>query len=331
MPEEDDDYMTFIPTDPTPTTKETSIQRRARLKREAEARSRPKPLSERLADSAAVRDAALSTSLDTSNKGFQMMAKLGYKAGSTLGKSADARAEPLGVVIKEDRGGIGLDSEKKRKFREEVEGEAKRVKVEEGDYRERLRVEREEKRMEGQVVGAMKVAERLEAEGVDGAEGIGGQSNGEQVNGGKKEEDAADGADGEAATGVKKAEHVHKPLKSVNVLWRGLLRHQLEKERERRMRYDLHQSLSRLPTYEDPDEDEDDKRALGKDKTAVYEEELEDEDPELEAFNALPVAERLEKLVRHLRDTHHYCFWCKYQYSDADMEGCPGITEEDHD
>lgn len=321
--EEEDDYMTFTVTDPQPTTKETSIQRRARLKREAEARSRPKPLSERLADSVASRDAALSTSLDTSNKGFQMMAKLGYKAGATLGKSADARAEPLGVVVKEDRGGIGLDSEKKRKFREEVEGEVKRVKAEEGDYRERLRVEREEKRMEGQVVGAMKVAERLAGEGTE--------ENGEQRDSEQREEKAAEGEEHEAAAGVKKKEPEHKPLRSVNVLWRGLLRHQLEKERERRMRYDLHQSLSRLPTYEDPDEDEDDKRALGKDKTAVYEEELEEEDPELEAFNALPVAERLEKLVRHLRNTHHYCFWCKYQYSDADMEGCPGITEEDHD
>ena len=98
------------------------------------------------------------------------------------------------------------------------------------------------------------------------------------------------------------------------------------------MRYDLQQSLSRLPTYDDPDEDKDDKRALGKDvvhHTLV--EDLEEEDSEPDEFNALDPAERLEKLVEYLRTEYHYCFWCKYTYPDKEMEGCPGLTEEDHD
>lgn len=92
------------------------------------------------------------------------------------------------------------------------------------------------------------------------------------------------------------------------------------------MRYDLHQSLSKLPTYDDPDEDEQYKHALG-----TEEEELEEEDPELDEFNALEPAIRLTKLVEYLREKHHYCFWCKHQYPDATMEGCPGLTEDDHD
>jgi hypothetical protein len=39
----------------------------------------------------------------------------------------------------------------------------------------------------------------------------------------------------------------------------------------------------------------------------------------------------LEKLVVYLRETYHYCFWCKYRYTDESMEGCPGLTEEEHD
>ena len=112
----------------------------------------------------------------------------------------------------------------------------------------------------------------------------------------------------------------------------GPAREREEKERDRRMRYDLHQSLSRLPTYDDADEDKEDKRALGKDRIQhTLVEDLEEEDPDLDAFNELDPAERLHKLVLHLREEYNYCFWCKFTYPDKDMEGCPGLTEEDHD
>lgn len=241
-----------------------------------------------------------------------MMAKLGFKPGNTLGASTNphARAEPLGVVVKEDRGGIGLDSEKKRKFREEMEGEAKRVKADEGEYRDRVAREREERRLEGLVGGATRVAERLDTE----AEAMG-------------ETGAIDEAevhDRDSKTdGLRKKT---KPTKQINVLWRGLVRQREEKERERRARYDLLQSLSRNAAYDDPEEDDQDRQAWG-----TEEEEVEEEDPELAEFNALEPADRLSKLVAYLRTTHRYCFWCKFQYADAEMEGCPGITEEDHD
>jgi len=237
-----------------------------------------------------------------------MMAKLGFVPGSTLGAKANphARAEPLGVVVKEDRGGIGLDSERKRKVREEMEGEVKRVRAEEGEYRERVGREREEKRVAALVVGAMKVVERFDSAAEEG-EGVGG-----------------DGGEGEV--GVAGRRKAGKPTKQINVLWRGLVRQREEKERERRMRYDLHQSLSRVATYDDPDEDKGDRQALG-----AEEEEVEEEDSELEEFIALEPAEQLRRLVTYLRETYHYCFWCKYQYPDASMDGCPGVIEEDHD
>ena len=110
------------------------------------------------------------------------------------------------------------------------------------------------------------------------------------------------------------------------------MRKREEKERERRMRYDLHQSLSRLPTYEDQNEDQDYKLALGKEAIQhTLVEDLEEEDPELDTFTSLEVAERLQRIVDYLRETHWYCFWCKYTYPDKDFEGCPGLTEEEHD
>ena len=241
-----------------------------------------------------------------------MMAKLGFKAGNTLGASMNpnARAEPLGVIVKEDRGGIGLDSEKKRKFREEAEGEVKRVKAEEGEYRERVACEREERRLEGLIGGAMRVAERMDTETKSGDPNESDPLTGEQS----------------APTESKDTKRKSRPINQINVLWRGLVRQREEKERERRMRYDLHQSLPRNAKHEDPEEDEHDRLAFGDE-----EEEVDEEDPELEEFNALELVERLGRLVGYLREKYNYCFWCKFRYPDPEMEGCPGVTEEDHD
>ncbi|KAK5124169.1 hypothetical protein LTR85_001872 [Meristemomyces frigidus] len=307
--EEEDDYLAMsFDTAGSKQGKETSIQRTARLKKEAAERGRV-PSKRELADQAkAAREAALATQLDASNKGAKMMAKMGFKGGA-LGKSEDARTQPIEVMLKEDRGGIGMDSEKKRKIREaaaEVEDQHKRRKVDEVEYRERTRNEREEWRAEGQMWSAMRTLEGFETGGVaTGAE--------------------ADDVRGHAGDASKLTETEHKPLRSINVLWRPLVKQRLEKERDRRMRYDLDQSLSRKGDYEDPDADQDDKLALGAEV-----EELDEEDPELEELEALSFAERLEKIIKELREEYYYCFWCKYRYPDEAMEDCPGVTEDEH-
>lgn len=316
--EEEDDYLTMSFDDPSTTRKKESlVEQKKRKQREAEIRGRPKSKQELAKEEAAKREAALATStLDRSNKGYKMMAALGYKAGSALGvgRQSDGLLEPVGLEMKEGRSGIGADSEKKRKFREEVErkaGEEKRVKVEESDFRERNRLEREQKRKEAQIIGAQKVCERLEEE----------------------DQSAAHGAqNGEGNTLPTAKEKKWQPLDQVNVLWRGLVKHRAVKERDRRMRYDLHQSLTRTPTYDDPEEDKEDRMALGKkDKLEEVDVDLDHEDEELEAFEALDPAEKLSRLVNYLRERWYYCFWCKFQYPEKELEGCPGTTEEDHD
>ncbi|KAI4247684.1 MAG: hypothetical protein L6R40_001270 [Gallowayella cf. fulva] len=303
-----DDYMSMVLTEPASTASqpETSFQRRARQKREAESRARQPSKAELARQAEFNRDEALSTALPVSSKGYQMMAKLGFKAGTTLGKEGNehARKEPLGVLVKEGRAGVGMDGERKRKFREEVQdadgNEGAKKRETEGEFRERQAREREQKRAEGLCWGAMRVLEGFEGEGT-----------------GKGEElDAHDSEAKMAAT---------KPTAHINVLWRLLVRDRLEKERERRMRYDLHQSLSRDPAYDDPDEEKQDGQAWG-----TEEEELEVEDPELDEFTSLDPAERLSKMVEYLRQKWRYCFWCKFQYPDETMEGCPGLSEDEH-
>ena len=325
---EEEDYMKMTFTNPPAAAaagKETSLQRRQRERREAELRSRPKSKAELAAEEEARREAAQSRSLFSTaslpsssagdakkSKGLAMMAKMGFKGGA-LGKKRgekeeedDRVTEPIRAEIRDGREGIGLESERKRKMREAAEriGEAaKKSRVDEGEYRERVRREREEARLERMVLGAQKIAERMDG----GEEGI-----------------------------VRVAS---TPLRSVPVLYRGLVRGRERAERDARMRRELElssSSLSRkLPGYDDEDEDEDDKRALGKTEDSssryVTADDLDEEDDELDEFDVLPPDERLRRLVLHLRIEHRYCFWCKYAYPDAEMDGCPGLTEEDHD
>ncbi|KAF5677908.1 G-patch domain-containing protein [Fusarium heterosporum] len=320
--EDEDDYMNMSFDDPTP-AKETSLQRTQRLKREARARGVIKSKEQIAEEEEAAREKALSTSMledakAKKSKGFAMMAKMGFTGGG-LGKKTDdgdapGRTEPIKVSVKDDRGGIGMDNEKKRKIREAAEErDIKAAKMDPDEYRERVRKEREDARLEKQFFAAQRTAERMDDEKTELSGSYA------QI---PKPKDQAD----------KSASVSSRPLKSVPLLYRGLIRYREEAERDRRMRYDLEQSLSRLPTYEDDQEDADDKRALGKGHT-VYAtaEDLDEEDEELDQFNELEIGERLKRVVEYLRENHQYCFWCKMAYPDAEMEGCPGLTEEDHD
>ncbi|KAF9894209.1 hypothetical protein FE257_007711 [Aspergillus nanangensis] len=373
---DEEDYMSMIIEEPQ--QKETFSQKKRREQREAEARGRVPSKSELAAQEATRRDEALRTStLNPSNKGFQMMAKLGFKPGQTLGKrvesgkdsredvdatpqeekeedesgSGSRRAEPLNLVFKEGRGGIGLDSEKKRKFREEADEAVKKVKQEQGDYRDRVRVEREMRRAEAQFHAAQKVTERLDAE--EGKTEINTEplapSGGESPADGKEGRRGSSSSSSSAAAASSpggggedsKTKKVTTPTARINILYRGLVREREEKERSIQARHLLQSSLPssffpspRLPGFDDSTLEREDKEALGNDRpdlSSILEQEIEEEDPELDEFNALDPGERLARIVRYLREKHRYCFWCKYRYETDEMEGCPGITEEDHD
>jgi hypothetical protein len=354
--EEEDDYLTMplpSPSSTTTTSKhrykpETLTEKKKRLARERELKAHPKSKAELAVEAKRKREEGLARNIllggigaegqgegdggKMNNKGAAMMAKLGYVPGMPLGKpvevgqgdkkddepegTKDTRLlEPIGISEREGRGGIGADAERKRKIREEferVESGEKRVKVEVEGYRERQAREREEARREGLLRGAMGVAERLEEE-----------EEGDELEGGRD-------VSGETVR-VKKGRK-RRRLQDINVLWRGLVKQREVAERDRRMRYDLHQSLSTRADYNDPEEHREDRLALGKTETEeVDAEELDGEDEELKEFESLDVAERLDRLVVYLRERWRYCFWCKHRYEDEAMEGCPGVREEDHD
>ncbi|EEH46340.1 uncharacterized protein PADG_02438 [Paracoccidioides brasiliensis Pb18] len=360
--EEVEDYMSMTIVEPSRPQgrKETYSEMRLRKQRESEAKSRVPSKAERAAAEAARRDSALSTSaLDPSNKGFQMMAKLGFKPGTALGKDRSPEyasgvdewnrrlTEPLNVMVKEDRGGIGMDSEKKRKIREQAESETKRVKAEEDDFRERVRREREEKRTEGLFIAAQKVAERLDVEQVEDEENMSLSDRDRTETSPKdptKQGLKANSTQPSISTATGNAKRHTKPTSQINVLYRGLVRAREESLRNQQARRGLYQSLSsknpdlipnleNLPTYGDDQLEPDDRLALGRNAEGeVLEVELEEsEDEELAEFNALSAQDRLFRVVMYLREKYRYCFWCKYRYETEEMGGCPGLTEDDHD
>lgn len=341
--DDNDDYMNMIIQEPVQ-VRESLSQKQKRKQRESEIRGRPKSKAELAREEKEKREAALAKSLidaqaERSNKGLRMMKLMGFMPGKGLGKGKqtqsegeyDVRLDPIGISPKEDRAGIGHAEEQRRRLVESlggVVGGGKRRKmdgVEAADpteFRERVRMEREEKRKEGQLYAAQKVCEMLDSERVLGS--VPGR--------GDTERDT--GKEGKV------------PLKSVNVMWRGLVRYREEKERNKRMRYDMEQGLAtklRFPGYDKIHElDTEDKIALGMDPPSikgdagtVFEEtggeEAEEDDSELQEFESLSFAERLEKVVGYLRTEYQYCFWCKHRYTDGqEMEGCPGTDEDSH-
>ena len=57
-----------------------------------------------------VREEGLSRKLDSTNKGFAMLAKMGYKEDTGLGKNSTGRIQPVEVIVKEGRMGLGREN-----------------------------------------------------------------------------------------------------------------------------------------------------------------------------------------------------------------------------
>ncbi|EPE05578.1 g-patch domain containing protein [Ophiostoma piceae UAMH 11346] len=288
------------------------------------------------------------------SKGFAMMAKMGFVAGQALGKKREPSTkgqegdvlgqsndddkdrpltEPIRIHVKRDRAGIGAEEEQKEREEEERKKAASNnttnskpaVEVDPYAYRDRIRLEREEGRLERQIHAAQVVAERL-----------------------------ANGDDDDSL-----AENDERALFDVNVLWRGMVKQRREKERERalliksqklldsRLRGLGGETTSEVAQTEDSDDEADDLAAKGKTSHSSYlktgmsnvvvdedDDDREDGEPgdeELAEFDALPTQERLQQVVDWMRLNRRYCFWCKHKYPSDDLDGCPGSTEADHD
>jgi len=80
------------------------------------------------------REEGLQKTIDSTNKGFEMLKKMGYKEGESLGKSQKGIVEPIPIEVKTNRMGIGREnavkilSETKSKIRQKHADDKKRRK-----------------------------------------------------------------------------------------------------------------------------------------------------------------------------------------------------------
>ncbi|XP_049457060.1 G patch domain-containing protein 11 [Epinephelus fuscoguttatus] len=117
------------------------------------------------------REAALQNTISNENKGFALLKKMGYTAGQGLGKEGTGRVDPIPLNIKTDRGGIGMEEMKKRKAEEELEHYRQKVRAKQQnetksleDFRSRVRTEREERKIEGDLKRSQRACEQLDSQ-----------------------------------------------------------------------------------------------------------------------------------------------------------------------
>lgn len=317
---DDDDYlnMTFD-TISTPSSL-LSRQQRIEIQKQERGKTKQKTTLQRQQES---RDVALQKSLLDSNDGpaskaRRMMEKMGYTSGTSLG-TRTGLVEPLAPQEYGSRGGIGLANQQRREILEQTNEVAKQDKVEQSEYRDTVRSELEERKLEGRIHAAQKICETLDTKRME-------------------EEDAGSQA-GDPATDTRKATTTAALLdpRGVNVLWRSLVLQRRERDRERQMRQQMldgAMSFSGREYNEDlPRQTDMSADVMRGPRQSVVEEDGEDEsDEELEEFELLDGVARLERILAYLREEHFYCFWCGCKYSDAtDLEACPGLSEEEHE
>ncbi|XP_065064161.1 G patch domain-containing protein 11-like isoform X2 [Rhopilema esculentum] len=116
------------------------------------------------------RDEKLNKAIDSSNKGFAMLAKMGFKEGDGLGKHGTGRSEPIPLEIKTDRGGLGRDTMLQKRKEMQVSflqqmASRKRQMVEnlQGDFKKRMKGKFLDKQVTFDLRKAQKACEQLDS------------------------------------------------------------------------------------------------------------------------------------------------------------------------
>ncbi|RIA85696.1 hypothetical protein C1645_830422 [Glomus cerebriforme] len=257
---ESDDYMSskFL-TEPSPEPSHSLTYLERRRQKQLSNKGYNKPRRELEKD---YREQALAKRIDTEENespGLKLLKKMGYEQGKGLGNSG--RTDPITFELKQDKLGLGMATEIKHKAQTELAKVAKRSKFEEDSFRERVRQEKLEKRVEGQLMNLQTICETLDTK-----------------------------------HGIKD-----------NIYWRH-------------------------------EETADDEIKNNNKDEILFEEQVVEDDKEVErespkGFEELEPLEKRDRILRYLRETYYYCFWCGCEYGTAEemSQECPGYEEEDHD
>lgn len=117
------------------------------------------------------REEGLQSAIKSDNKGFALLAKMGYKPGMGIGKQGEGRKEPVGINVKTGRGGLGAEADRKRRKEQWTTMRAsrliKRQKMESNlkrDFQQRMSSKFTDGKAERDVIKSQKVCEQLDSE-----------------------------------------------------------------------------------------------------------------------------------------------------------------------
>ncbi|KAG0281937.1 hypothetical protein BGZ95_000002 [Linnemannia exigua] len=366
--EEEEDYMSeaFLNSlvaeseKPKATANMTYSERRRQKEREHLA-NLPKPLHVREKEA---REQGLEKEIGEDNKGMAMLLKMGFKKGGTLGapktssdqigSSASSESPgstppsasgnstlraPLAIQIKQGRGGLGMDTSRKRQAEEELQKQEQEIhRVFDEGFRGQKRDQFEQEKRKRQLGAARAICMTLDtkkAEANPSLEAYPLLEASPHNEGGREGE--REGRRSNRFWWI--SDSMPDEVLGTKLMGPGaeiLVDLDLEQEREQRPE-------GRAFDYSD-DEDGDLERNKAKrvrlDSSVSHgfdkEEPLQDEEPpkwgERPQFAQLEVHERLGKVVAYLRSEHSYCFWCSAQYDGPEdiSDNCPGEFEDDH-
>ncbi|KAK9303153.1 hypothetical protein QLX08_005100 [Tetragonisca angustula] len=108
------------------------------------------------------REAGLSSAITSSNKGYEMIMKMGYKPGHGIGKTESGRTEPIGLEIKLDRQGLGKEIVKKERKRKDNLLNDRLDNKSMKDFRDRIAQKRTEQLLKTDLYKSQKVCQKLD-------------------------------------------------------------------------------------------------------------------------------------------------------------------------
>ncbi|CAH0381309.1 unnamed protein product [Bemisia tabaci] len=173
MESDEPDYMSddFLANHPTEDVRPGLLMSRAKkreheaMKRSHENQEQQKLLNKKLFQQK-TRAEGLNKPIDSTNKGYALLQKMGYKPGTGIGKNETGRTEPIGISIKNDRKGLGRENAIKEVNALKVALGTKRMRTESisvDDYRARVAAEAAERQANGDLRSSQRVCYELDS------------------------------------------------------------------------------------------------------------------------------------------------------------------------
>ncbi|CAL7944663.1 unnamed protein product [Xylocopa violacea] len=110
------------------------------------------------------REAGLSSAITSSNKGFEMLMKMGYKPGQGIGKTESGRTEPIGLEVKLGRQGLGKEVKKKERKAKDNSLNDKLDNKSVTNFRDRIAQRRAEQLLKADLYKSQKVCQQLDVQ-----------------------------------------------------------------------------------------------------------------------------------------------------------------------